>query len=64
MNDWIGNSTSVFSTLAASNHSDEERVINDYYATPPQAVEELLKRESFCHYILEPAVGGLNRRYS
>ena len=58
MKDWIGNKTSVFSTLAASSHSKDNRADDDYYCTPPQAVEELLKRESFCHYVLEPAVGG------
>lgn len=58
MKDWIGNKTSVFSTLAASSHSKDDRANDDYYCTPPQAVEELLKRESFCHYVLEPAVGG------
>lgn len=56
--DWSGNSKAVYSTLAASNHSIDERADNDYYCTPPKAVEELLKRESFNHYILEPAVGG------
>lgn len=58
MKDWIGNKTSVFSTLAASSHSKDDRADDDYYCTPPQAVEELLKREQFCHYVLEPAVGG------
>jgi len=58
MKDWTGNRTSVFSTLAASSHSKDERANDDYYCTPPQAVEELLKREQFSHYILEPAVGG------
>ena len=56
--DWTGNSTSVYANLAASNHSGEDRADKDYYATPPMAVEELLKREEFNHYILEPAVGG------
>ena len=56
--DWSGNTKSVFVNLAASNHSDDDRACQDYYATPPMAVEELLKRESFNHYILEPAVGG------
>lgn len=56
--DWKGNSKAVFSTLAASNHSDTERVEQDYYATDPRAVEELLKREKFNDYIIEPAVGG------
>lgn len=58
MKDWTGNKTSVYANLGASSHSDTERENNDYYATPPSAVEELLKRETFCHYVLEPAVGG------
>lgn len=58
MKDWTGNKTSVFSTLAASSHSKDKRANDDYYCTQPQAVEELLKREQFNHYILEPAVGG------
>ncbi len=56
--DWTGNSKAVFSTLAASNHSETNRVEKDYYATDPRAVEELLKREAFSDYIIEPAVGG------
>lgn len=58
MPDWTGNKTSVYANLAASSHSEQEREQNDYYATPPIAVEELLKREKFSKYILEPAVGG------
>lgn len=58
MRDWTGSKTSVYHMLAAKGHSDEERANNDYYCTPPSAVEELLKRETFNHYILEPAVGG------
>lgn len=57
--DWKENSaSSIYANLAASNHSEEDRADKDYYATPPSAVEELLKREKFNHYILEPAVGG------
>ena len=56
--DWTGNSKAVFSMLAASNHSETDRVDNDYYATPPDAVKELLKREKFNTYIWECAVGG------
>lgn len=55
--DWIGNSKSVFTTLGASNHSLHDREENDYYATDPVALEKLLKKESFNHYVLEPAVG-------
>ena len=58
MPDWTGNKTSVYANLAASSHSEQEREKDDYYATPPKAVEALLKREKFNPYVLEPAVGG------
>lgn len=45
--DWTGNKKSTFSTLGASNHSDNDREINDFYATDPKALELLLKLESF-----------------
>ena len=56
--DWTGNTTSIFATLAASNHSGDNRALDDYYCTPPEAVEAVLERETFSYYILEPAVGG------
>ena len=56
--DWTGNLTSIFSTLAASNHSETERAERDYYATDPQALEMLLKFESFSPAVWENAVGG------
>lgn len=56
--DWTGSNHSVFANISASNHSDTNRECNDYYATPPYAVEALLERESFNSYICEPAVGG------
>ncbi|UEA62997.1 hypothetical protein LK429_13450 [Hoylesella buccalis] len=55
--DWIGNKKSTFVTLGASSHSDNERQREDYYATEPKAVAELLKIETFCDSILEPACG-------
>lgn len=55
--DMIGNKKSTFVTLGASSHSDNERQREDYYATEPKAVEELLKIETFCDSILEPACG-------
>lgn len=58
MKDWTGNSTSIYATHGASNHSETERANFDYYATDPEAVEKLLEVEEFCHYILEPACGG------
>lgn len=47
----------MFVIMGASNHSEFERVQHDYYATDPQAVEELLKVESFDKNILEPCCG-------
>lgn len=32
-----------FTTLGASNHTEKEREINDYYATDPIAVDALLQ---------------------
>lgn len=40
--DWTGNGKSIFTTLGASNHTDKEREINDYYATDPIAIDALL----------------------
>ena len=56
--DWSGNYNSIYKTLGASNHTEGEREPNDYYATDPKAVEALLDRETFNHYIWEPACGG------
>ena len=47
----------MFVIMGASNHSEFEREQHDYYATDPQAVEELLKAESFDKNILEPCCG-------
>ena len=41
--DWTGNKKSTFVTLGASNHSEGEREINDFYATDPNALEIFLK---------------------
>lgn len=56
--DWTGNTTSIYATHGASNHSGSERAELDYYATPPEAVRALLNVEQFSRYILEPACGG------
>lgn len=48
---------SVFRQIGASNHSEGESAGEDFYATPPFAVEELLKLEEFSHKILEPCCG-------
>lgn len=45
--DWTGNNKTVFTTLGASSHSDGTRQKNDFYATEPNALEQLLKQEQF-----------------
>ena len=55
--DWTGNSKAIYSCHGASNHSDTELEVNDYYATPPSAVEMLLELENFSKSIMEPACG-------
>ena len=42
----------------AGTSSTRERVVNDYYATPPESTKALLDKESFKGSILEPCVGG------
>ncbi len=42
MKDWTGNKESMFVTLGASNHTDEERESNDFYATDPIAIDKLV----------------------
>ena len=55
--DWVGNSKSIYMTLGASNHTDKERELNDYYATEPKALELLLELEKFSPYVWECACG-------
>lgn len=56
MEKWIGKK-SVYTTLAASNHSSGVRQSHDYYATEPKAVELLLEQEQFQNTIWECACG-------
>lgn len=42
--DWTGNKKSAFVQLGASNHSIEERQVNDYYATDPNTLRIFLKK--------------------
>ena len=41
---WTGNRNSIFTTLGASNHTDKEREENDFYATDPIAVTQLIEQ--------------------
>lgn len=43
MKDWTGNKKTTFVQLGASNHSETEREINDFYATDPKSLEIFLK---------------------
>ena len=56
--DWTGNYNSIYKTIGVSNHTEEEREANDYYATEPKAIEMLLEKEQFFPYIWECACGG------
>lgn len=56
--DWTGNGTSVWKTLGASNHTDNEREADDYYATDPIAIDKLLSVERPHMQIWECAAGG------
>ena len=55
--DWTGNAKSIFVCNGASNHSDDERQCEDYYATDPKALELLLELENFSPYVWECACG-------
>lgn len=57
MKDWTGNSKAIYSCHGASNHSEDERETNDYYATDPIAAEWLMKLETLNHRIWECACG-------
>ena len=56
--DWSGNVNSVWKTLGASNHTENEREVDDYYATDPIAIDKLLEVEKPHRFIWECACGG------
>lgn len=62
--DWIGNEKSIYATLGASNHTDKEREINDYYATDSIAIDALLSKTTLAPHVWECACGAghLSRR--
>lgn len=51
------NRNNTYMTLGASNHTDEERDPNDYYATESKAIDVLLSVEKFNNKIWECACG-------
>lgn len=57
MKDWTGNSRSSHATLGARNYAQNEREVNDYYATEPKALELLLEQITLDKNIWECACG-------
>lgn len=57
MKDWKGNQNSIFKTLGASNHTDKERQVDDYYATDPIAVVKLISNIGLPHNLWECSCG-------
>lgn len=55
--DWTGGTTGVFTAIGASNHSEAEREINDFYATDPAAIDALLGAYGLPRKVWEPACG-------
>ena len=56
--DWTGNSKSTFGSLGASNHTEKDREVHDFYATSPKAIDALLSKEELPKNIWECACGG------
>lgn len=57
MKDWDGNYNSLYKVLGASNHTDKEREMNDYYATDSIAIDVLLSKAILSHKVWECACG-------
>lgn len=55
--DWSGNRNSIFKTLGASNHTDQERESNDFYATDSIAIDRLKAKFDIPHNVWEPCCG-------
>ena len=57
--DWVENSKSVYTTLGASNHTEDEREQHDYYATDPIAIDVLINdgKSEINHNVWECACG-------
>src|SRR5574343_659878 len=55
--DRTGDGNSIYKTLGASNHTDEDREINDFYATDPIAIDVLCNEETFEGKIWECSCG-------
>lgn len=42
MKDWVGDKNSIYKTLGASNHTEQDREQNDFYATDPKSINVLI----------------------
>ena len=66
MKDWTGNANSIYKTLGASNHTEDERQSEDFYSTQKQTVLSLLNKlkeydiNLSNNIMIEPAVGSGN----
>lgn len=49
---------SKYALAVGGNATKNDREFNDYYATPPRAIDDLLSKISLHNNILEPATGG------
>ena len=45
----------IYRTMGASNHTQDDRAEQDFYATDPRAIDLLLEREELSLSILEPS---------
>lgn len=57
MSDWTGNKDAIWKCLGATNHTDKEREVDDYYATSPIAIDKLLTVERPHTQVWECAAG-------
>lgn len=55
--DWTGNGNSIWKTLGASNHTENEREPTEYYATSPEAIDKLRKAYDIPRNVWEPCCG-------
>ena len=55
--DWKGNSRSAHAILGARNYAQNDREVNDYYATEPRAATLLMDVETFSPRVWECACG-------
>ena len=55
--DWIGNQISIFKTLGANNHANNDYEENGFYATDPIAIDKLKKVFDIPQDVFEPMCG-------